>query len=217
MKKVTDIENWTDQAMRHWRFSLTLVAASVLWLSAAGVSFAQQASPPESGSVEINWGALSELKSRPQTVPQPITAPVFQPPAAPVKPLKALRPAAEVLAVTAPPVPAPQDLDPGSESLLLQLSFRGQSDDLSGIAIQQLSELAERMRGLAGRLQVRSYASPTDGTSGSARKLSFKRALAVRSFLIEEGVRSSRVDLRALGPADDGGEEDRVDIILTTG
>lgn len=120
-------------------------------------------------------------------------------------------------AITPTPEVAVTPDAPANNDLLMQLAFRGQSDTLTSTAMEQLTQLAVRMDTLAGRLQVRSYAAPTDSSSSSARKLSFKRALAVRSFLIEQGIRSTRVDLRALGPAEDGGLPDRVDIILTTG
>lgn len=99
----------------------------------------------------------------------------------------------------------------------MSLNFEGNSDTLSTTAMQQLLDLAGELPNLAGRLQVRSYAGIDDSAASASRRLSFKRALAVRSFLIEQGVRSTRVDLRALGPAEDTGPAERVDIFLTSG
>jgi len=36
----------------------------------------------------------------------------------------------------------------------------------------------------------------------------------VRSFLIERGIRSTRIDVRALGIPEDDGPEDRVDVVI---
>jgi outer membrane protein OmpA-like peptidoglycan-associated protein len=43
--------------------------------------------------------------------------------------------------------------------------------------------------------------------------LSLSRALAVRAFLIEQGVRSTRMDVRALGDKVPDGPVDRVDVL----
>ena len=49
------------------------------------------------------------------------------------------------------------------------------------------------------RLQLLAYAAGAENESSKARRLSLSRALAVRSYLIAEGVRSTRIDVRALG------------------
>lgn len=67
-----------------------------------------------------------------------------------------------------------------------------------------------------GRLQLKAYAGGTGETLSSARRLSLSRALSVRSFLIEQGIRSTRIDVRALGRAEDSGPPERVDIVLLT-
>jgi hypothetical protein len=67
-----------------------------------------------------------------------------------------------------------------------------------------------------GRLQLKAYAGGTAETLSSARRLSLSRALSVRSFLIEQGIRSTRIDVRALGRAEDSGPPERVDIVLLT-
>ncbi len=51
-----------------------------------------------------------------------------------------------------------------------------------------------------------------DGGPSKARRLSLSRALAVRAFLIDQGVRSTRMDVRALGDKVQDGPSDRVDI-----
>ena len=66
------------------------------------------------------------------------------------------------------------------------------------------------------RIQVNAYASGTQETVSAARRLSLSRALNVRSYLIEQGVRSTRIDVRAIGLPEDNGPADRVDILLLT-
>ena len=63
------------------------------------------------------------------------------------------------------------------------------------------------------RVQVMAYASGSDD-AGKARRLSLSRALAVRSYLIEQGIGSTRIDVRALGDAAEGGPADRVDLMV---
>jgi hypothetical protein len=66
------------------------------------------------------------------------------------------------------------------------------------------------------RLQLLAYAGGGAQTPSQARRLSLSRALAVRSKLIEKGIRSTRIDVRALGNKSEGGPPDRVDIIITS-
>jgi outer membrane protein OmpA-like peptidoglycan-associated protein len=50
-----------------------------------------------------------------------------------------------------------------------------------------------------------------------ARRVSLARAVAVRAYLIEKGVRSLRIDVRALGNrADTGPAADQVDLLVVS-
>ncbi len=64
------------------------------------------------------------------------------------------------------------------------------------------------------RLQLKAYAGGGADSASHARRLSLSRALAVRSQLIGHGVRSTRIDVRALGNKSESGTSDRVDVIL---
>ena len=71
----------------------------------------------------------------------------------------------------------------------------------------------------AGRIQILSFASATDGTESSARRVSLSRALAVRDYLLQQKIPPERIDVRAL--AAQGGASgvssppsDRIDIVL---
>ncbi len=65
------------------------------------------------------------------------------------------------------------------------------------------------------RVQLLAYASAQSGSVSQARRLSLSRALAARSSLIDKGVKSTRIDVRALGNKSESGPADRIDIIVT--
>jgi len=81
----------------------------------------------------------------------------------------------------------------------------------------------DAIRGLAGplntalaagasRIEVVAYGGSRGDHSSGARRLSLKRALAVRQLLIEGGVPAGRVDVRAMGGVNDSAAADRVDV-----
>ncbi len=93
--------------------------------------------------------------------------------------------------------------------------FDGDSAKISEAARTPLQELLNTMKESESlRVQLLAYASGTAETASQARRLSLSRALAVRSFLINEGVRSTRMDVRALGNQAEDGPADRVDAVL---
>jgi len=64
----------------------------------------------------------------------------------------------------------------------------------------------------ATRVQVVAYGGARGDKSSDARRLSLKRALIIRQLLIDGGVPSDRIDVRAMGGANDDEPADRVDI-----
>ncbi|MPY71856.1 MAG: OmpA family protein [Alphaproteobacteria bacterium] len=98
----------------------------------------------------------------------------------------------------------------------MRVGFDSGSAKLGPQASQQLKRIAEGMsKDEQLRLQLLAYAGGTSETASQARRLSLSRALAARSYLIGEGVRSTRIDVRALGNKSEGGPPDRIDIIIT--
>lgn len=86
---------------------------------------------------------------------------------------------------------------------------------LADQAKEDLSAIAQSLTANADlRLQIVAYATGSDDNASQARRLSLSRALAVRSYLIDAGVRSTRMDVRALGNKFDTGPGDRVDLIV---
>jgi outer membrane protein OmpA-like peptidoglycan-associated protein len=97
----------------------------------------------------------------------------------------------------------------------LQIRFGLESSDLPSKAKPALDALVAKLKGDPNlRVQLHGYASgPTDSPS-QARRLSLFRALSVRTHLMKSGVRSTRIDVRALGIKIDGGPKDRVDVLF---
>lgn len=95
----------------------------------------------------------------------------------------------------------------------LRLAFQTGSAELSGEARARLAQLAEDMKeDPRRRIQLLAYAEANEDQASHARRLSLSRALSVRAFLIDEGIRSTRIDVRALGNTFEEGPPDRVDI-----
>jgi outer membrane protein OmpA-like peptidoglycan-associated protein len=96
----------------------------------------------------------------------------------------------------------------------IQIAFPADSADIPDAAKAELDTLAQKMSADDNlRLQLLAYASGTADEASRARRMSLSRALAVRSYLIKAGVRSTRMDVRALGNNVQGSPADRVDII----
>jgi outer membrane protein OmpA-like peptidoglycan-associated protein len=101
---------------------------------------------------------------------------------------------------------------PGSGARLV---FQPGSADLPAGGETTLKELAQKLNvDESLRLQVVAYADGTPEQASQARRLSLSRALTVRSYLIGQGVRSTRIDVRALGSRAGDGPADRVDLLI---
>jgi outer membrane protein OmpA-like peptidoglycan-associated protein len=81
---------------------------------------------------------------------------------------------------------------------------------------QARGELKSMVQGILERpnlrVQLLAYAGGESLSSSKARRLSLSRALAVRSHLIENGLRSTRIDVRALGDKYTEEPANRVDV-----
>ena len=95
---------------------------------------------------------------------------------------------------------APQAADP-AESALGAIKF------LAG-------DLNAAMTNPSSRVQLLAYGGNRGDKGSDARRLSLKRALAIRQVLIDNGVSPERIDVRAMGGADDTGPADRVDVFV---
>ena len=122
-----------------------------------------------------------------------------------------------------PPEPDPPVDDPSVRVAALSpaaveevsIAFSGDAVDLSGAGQGQLADIVARLAADSGlRAQVKAYARGSTSTDSAARRLSLSRALAVRSYLIEKGVWSTRIDVRALGNKSADGPPERVDVAV---
>lgn len=128
--------------------------------------------------------------------------------AAPVAPAAPAPNAATQQSAVVAPKPAP-----AAQSGIVTIPFQPGQGELPAGDLAALDGLVRQFAGNEERLQVRAYAANTVGDGGSgARRLSLTRALAVRQYLIDKGIRSTRIDVRALGVPTDGSEPDRVEV-----
>ena len=96
-----------------------------------------------------------------------------------------------------------------------RVTFGVGTADISDGAKKELDNLAQSLgKDDQKRVQLVAYASGSADEANQARRLSLSRALNVRAYLIDKGVRNTRMDVRALGNRPDTeGPADRVDII----
>jgi len=117
----------------------------------------------------------------------------------------------QIAALPSAPAPA-QVLDSGQT---YRIPFGSDSSDIPDDGRKYLDELAQRMKSdSALRLQLLGYAGSTQDSASKARRTSLFRALSVRTYLMKQGIRSTRMDVRALGNLVEDGAPDRVDAVV---
>jgi outer membrane protein OmpA-like peptidoglycan-associated protein len=184
------------------------------------------AAPAPDGAEEVppQPAAAPEQEAEREAGPETAAAPAEAPPAdvaaadpAPAEAAQIDAPAAvEPTAEEAGDAPGETQLAalPASVEGQVSVTFAEGSSELSSEAAAALDKLAEELRQDASlRIQLLAYAQATDDNTSRARRTSLSRALEVRSYLIEKGVPSTRMDVRALGSNVEGEPADRVDII----
>ena len=123
------------------------------------------------------------------------------------------------VASAAPTQPRPEKVKPASASGtvlqdgdMVSLLF---PEAVSKMPQNETSKLGPVIASLSERSDYRirlfAYAGGDDLTKSKARRLSLSRALDVRSYLMKNGVRSTRIDVRALGSKTDKTPVNRVD------
>ena len=103
-----------------------------------------------------------------------------------------------------------------SESPAPHIEFAAGAADLTPAARSALDAVAKALAGDEGkRVQLVAYATGAADEANQARRISLSRALNVRAYLIDHGVRNTRMDVRALGNRPDGSKPaDRVEILF---
>lgn len=115
--------------------------------------------------------------------------------------------------VAALPAPPPAEVLDGGQ--LYRIPFSAASSEISDDGKKYLDELAQRLKDESDlRLQLLGYAGSTKDSASKARRTSLFRALSVRTYLMKQGVRSTRMDVRALGNLVEDGAPDRVDAVV---
>jgi len=142
-----------------------------------------------------------------------VPAPEIKAPPAPAAPAPKPEAKSPSERQTAALPPAAPTLGAGGSMLLL---FDAGSAKLKREATRKLKSVSEAMaKDDKLRLQLLAYAGGSSQAASKSRRLSLSRALAARSYLIGQGVRSTRIDVRALGNKTEGGPPDRIDVIVT--
>ena len=115
-------------------------------------------------------------------------------------------PPPEQVAALPPPGPA-------GEIPLVRIEFIAGSAELTEAARQALARrVADVKRDQEARVQVLAYA--TGNAPSDARRLSLSRALSVRAFFVDQGIASTRIDVRALGEQAGSGPGERADVMM---
>ena len=181
--------------------------ATVATQSAPALTAAKRLSPslPETDT------ALTRPEDTARRGPPPL------PPIAPTTEAPLPEPAAK-----APPPPSarkteqallPPEGASGAPGRTLQIPFPAGETEVAKSAQEQLERLAKDLRSSETlRVQLLAYAGHESASPSTPRRVSLSRALAVRSYLIESGIKTSRIDVRALGNKSTSGSPDRVDV-----
>ena len=158
---------------------------------------------PVSEPVPAAKPAPAPVVAQPSPVPAPMPLAALTPPPAPV-------PVPQVAAV-APTAPVSS-----LSGDTLTLRYAGEDYRLPDTAKFDLTALAKKLEADEGLgLQLLAYASGDEASASKARRLSLSRAIEVRKFLLDRGIRSTRIEMRALGNRYEGkGSPDRVDAVL---
>lgn len=139
---------------------------------------------------------------------------------APVKPGRK-PPSQHMASIAPPPARTPPARSPAHAAMGSRrgsILFAPNATDPTGTAIQIAKNLAKDIDAALGqdstRVQLVAYGGPRGDRTSDSRRLSLRRALIVRQLLIDDGVPSERIDVRAMGGVDDDGPADRVDVFL---
>ncbi len=156
--------------------------------------------------------ASAPLSVAPAKPPAPQAASAAQTPSS----LTAIAPAAGGPASAAPDQVASASAAKAAAGQQTRLLFSGESTELSEAAKQNLNGVIAKMQSDDElRIQLVAYASGTADQTAKARRISLSRALAARAYVLGQGVRSTRIDVRALGNASEDSPADRIDVVLT--
>ncbi|NQW12269.1 MAG: OmpA family protein [Alphaproteobacteria bacterium] len=157
--------------------------------------------------------------------PPPVIPKAPEPPKLPPPAIAAPKRATDTQVAAVPPAPAKATSAPAAPTAStqgvsgdqLRLVFPAEQSQLPDDAKSGLNEIIARLqKNEALRVQLLAYADGDQGTANKARRLSLSRALAVRAYLIDAKIQSTRMDVRALGNRAQEAPKDRVDVVLVS-
>ena len=98
---------------------------------------------------------------------------------------------------------------------IIQIEFKESATQLPEVMKDSLRKLVDTAQGKKELwFRLMAYANAEGMSASKARRLSLSRALSVRSFLIESGLRSTRIGVMALGNKSPDTPKNRVDISI---
>jgi len=177
--------------------------------------------PPPATVAEV-----PQPKPAAQPIPPAVATLIAPPPVAPSPPAPVIAPEQPQQVAALPPVAAPPQQQSSTSSIpadgvirrgdIVTVLFHPDENQLPSGAHSALTQLAQRMsRDDSLTLQLLAYADGDASNISKARRLSLSRALEVRKVLMDLGVRSTRIEVRALGNKRDGSDPiDRVDALI---
>jgi outer membrane protein OmpA-like peptidoglycan-associated protein len=173
---------------------------------------ADAAPPDASAQTAIPFSFDGSAAPAPKAEQKPAPAPKSAPP--PVKVAAAEPPPAQTPAPDEHPA---KDADNGL-SKRGEILFKHDATDPAPAQFDGLKllagDLTSALQAGATRIQLQAYGGAPGDKGSDARRLSLKRALAIRQVLIDNGVPSTKIDVRAMGGIDDHGNTDRVDVYV---
>jgi hypothetical protein len=123
------------------------------------------------------------------------------------------KPAEEAAAETPPEPDNTQPAPPIPEGGI-RIVFPIELNEVPAEANAALDDLATQMLADESmRIQIMCYASGNEETESKARRKSLARCINIRQYLFKKDVRTTRMDVRALGLKSEGQPADRVDIV----
>ena len=151
---------------------------------------------------------------KPAAAPQPVKTPPAPTIAPKVAAPKIVTRVARAPAPATSPVVGTVAVSPDGN--LLSIPFAEAKTDLPPKALPTLDKLAIRMNTNENiRIQLMGFANGKNSSGSRARRSSLFRALSIRNYLMKQGVRTTRMDVRALGQNSiKGVPPDRVDIVV---
>jgi outer membrane protein OmpA-like peptidoglycan-associated protein len=176
--------------------------------------------PPRQAAVKIEPAppppsATAKVEPAPAAPAPPAPTPHAAEAAAPASPPASIKvepppPARTAAAKVSPPEPSTSPAP--SAGPAVTVSFAPQSAEITDVNRAALDVMAKSVaqRGVK-QIELRAYAGGSD--AADARKVALARALSVRSYLIDQGMKA-RIEVGAFAAAARGAGGDRVDVIV---